>query len=592
MRAKLSLAVVLLLLVHPTDAARTTARRPRHPARSYRPTETDLEKVSFGGQPPGWTPKGSCQERWRDAPLDHFSWAAPTETYRQRYFFCPHFWEKKRDALASKKREGSTHEATPRLLRGVASLDASSSETTALDAGFTKSGPPIFFYTGNEANVELYLNATGLMWEHAESFGAVLVFAEHRYYGRSKPTPREEDLVREKNPSVGGIIPGHLKKKGEYPYLTSEQAMADYATLIRELKTEMRAPDAPVFTFGGSYGGMLSTWMRLKYANVVDGAVAGSAPIWSFVGEDPPVDPGAFADGVTLDATAAGGSPPACAPNVRAAFKELLARSDTPRSIREPMRLCHDVALKDKDDVLDVALWAQGAFDYLAMGNFPYESSYILNGDGTLPAYPFRAACSGALADPHLNSGGDGDALLAALADAVGVYYNYSKTQPCFDTGRGSNDDSDEDGALWDYQYCTEMFMPMSRDGVRDMFFEQPWNETAAVLECERRWGVRPKTLWATTVFGGRRLSWASNVVWTNGYLDPWAGLGVQESLSPSLVAMILPGGAHHLDFMWSNDLDPEPVIEARKTQMKLIRQWMLNKYRAVATRGERIAEL
>ena len=161
MRAKLSLAVVLLLLVHPTDAARTTARRPRHPARSYRPSETDLEKVSFGSQ--GWTPKGKCEERWRDAPLDHFSWAAPTETYRQRYFFCPHLWEKKRDALASKKGNTSTHEATP-LLRGVASLDASSPETTALDAGFTKSGPPIFFYTGNEANVELYLNATGLMW--------------------------------------------------------------------------------------------------------------------------------------------------------------------------------------------------------------------------------------------------------------------------------------------------------------------------------------------------------------------------------------------------------------------------------------------
>ncbi len=182
--------------------------------------------------------------------------------------------------------------------------------------------------------------------------------------------------------------------------------------------------------------------------------------------------------------------------------------------------------------------------------------------------------------------------MLSALADAVGVYYNYSKTQECFDTQHGSNDDSDEDGELWDYQYCTEMFMPMSRDGVRDMFFPQPWNETDAVLECERRWGVRPKTLWATTAFGGKRLSWASNVVWTNGYLDPWAGLGVQESLSPSLVAMMLPGGAHHLDFMWSNDLDPEPVIEARKTQMRLLRQWILNKYRAVAARGETIAEL
>ena len=28
-----------------------------------------------------------------------------------------------------------------------------------------------------------YLNNTGLMWESAEAFGAMLVFAEHRYYG-------------------------------------------------------------------------------------------------------------------------------------------------------------------------------------------------------------------------------------------------------------------------------------------------------------------------------------------------------------------------------------------------------------------------
>ena len=204
-----------------------------------------------------------------------------------------------------------------------------------------KKATTLHFYspdTGNEANVELYLNATGLMWEHAESFGAVLVFAEHRYYGESKPKPKEdeEDGNALDASNLGGIIPGHLKKKGEYPYLTSEQAMADYATLIRELKAEIRAPDAPVFAFGGSYGGMLATWMRLKYANVVDGAVAGSAPVWSFVGEDPPVDPGAFADGVTMDATAAGGSPPACAPNVRAAFAELLRRSETdPKSIKK-----------------------------------------------------------------------------------------------------------------------------------------------------------------------------------------------------------------------------------------------------------------
>jgi hypothetical protein len=36
-------------------------------------------------------------------------------------------------------------------------------------------------YLGNEADVTLYLNNTGLMWESAPSFRALLVFAEHRH---------------------------------------------------------------------------------------------------------------------------------------------------------------------------------------------------------------------------------------------------------------------------------------------------------------------------------------------------------------------------------------------------------------------------
>lgn len=72
----------------------------------------------------------------------------------------------------------------------------------------------IWFYCGNEANVELYVNATGLMWEHARGQNALMVFAEHRFYGVTAPAPLPDGRVR-------------------YEFLTMEQALADYDVLIR-----------------------------------------------------------------------------------------------------------------------------------------------------------------------------------------------------------------------------------------------------------------------------------------------------------------------------------------------------------------------
>ncbi len=61
-------------------------------------------------------------------------------------------------------------------------------------------------------------------------------------------------------------------------------------------------------------------------------------------------------------------------------------------------------------------------------GNYPYPSSYILNGLGTLPAYPVRVACEN-LAHPKMK----GLPLLSGLAAAASVYYNYTGAQTCVD---------------------------------------------------------------------------------------------------------------------------------------------------------------
>ena len=48
-------------------------------------------------------------------------------------------------------------------------------------------GYPIFLYTGNEGDIVTFANNTGFMWENAPKFKSMIIFVEHRYYGKSMP---------------------------------------------------------------------------------------------------------------------------------------------------------------------------------------------------------------------------------------------------------------------------------------------------------------------------------------------------------------------------------------------------------------------
>ena len=449
-----------------------------------------------------------CDLKWFELPLDHFDFATKAETFQLRYYMCMEYY---------KSHNGS-----------------------------------LFVYLGNEADVTLYLNHTGLMWESAEMHGAGMVFLEHRYYGQSKPQSFSMESLE---------------------FLTTEQAMADYARVILQIKSDLQDEFLPVICFGGSYGGMLAAYFRAKYPQITSGAIAASAPIWTYFFEG--YDRKSFAKIVTKDAEKSSDDGAVCVKNVRRGFKVIDRMGKTKQGrmiLTERVKSCSLIT-----DVHQLMDWVQEAWDSLAMANFPYESSYIVDGVGTLPAYPVREACAHLLSEFDQSETGD-LYLVEAMAKAVGVYYNFTQLVPCYDIDRPSES---ETANLWSYQYCCEHFMAFESDGRFDMFYSKPFNLSEELKSCSQTWGVQPDIYHGYVEFLGKDILHSlSNVVFSNGLLDPWSGGGVlsipkEIEERNNLRTIIIPEGAHHIDLMFSNPLDPESVILARKVENEMISSWI-----------------
>ena len=71
--------------------------------------------------------------------------------------------------------------------------------------------------------------------------------------------------------------------------------------------------------------------------------------------------------------------------------------------------------------------------------------------------------------------------------------------------------------------------MPMSRNGKDDMFWDQPFDTDAMKKWCWDTWKVVPRPMWPEINWGGHRIETASNIVFSNGKLDPWSGGGILE---------------------------------------------------------------
>uniref|UniRef100_A0A7N0UJG6 Lysosomal Pro-X carboxypeptidase n=1 Tax=Kalanchoe fedtschenkoi TaxID=63787 RepID=A0A7N0UJG6_KALFE len=392
---------------------------------------------------------------------------------------------------------------------------------------------PIFVYLGDEAPLGNSYRYVGFMSENAERFRALLVYIEHRYYGESIPFRSREEAFS--NASTLG-------------YFSSAQAIADYAAILIHIKKTLRARYSPVIAVGGSYGGMLASWFRLKYPHVVLGALASSAPILYF--DDITPNDGYFTV-ATRDFQEESQS---CYETIKESWDEMDRIASLPDGLSilsQTFNTCSP--LSDVDQLKDrlVGIYSAAA---------QYSSPLV------------TLLCQGIDGAPQ------GSDILTRIHEGIVTAYQGRFT--CFPvTFDGAKSETYEG---WSWQTCTEMVMPIGR-GNETMFFPSPFNLTEFNQQCKKSYGVEPRSHWATTYYGGRDIKlvlerFGSNIIFSNGLKDPYSSGGVLEDLSKSLVAITTEKGTHCMDILNSNPTDPKWLVKQREEEVKIIKGW-LNKY-------------
>nr|GMC90393.1 lysosomal Pro-X carboxypeptidase-like [Ipomoea batatas] len=388
--------------------------------------------------------------------------------------------------------------------------------------GGAKNMAPIFVYMGGEDDIEPFARETGSIIEFAPHFNALVVFIE---------------------------------------------ALADYATLIIDLKKNLSAIDSPVVVFGGSYGGSLATWFRLKYPHVSIGALASSAPILLF---DNIISPYAFNDVVTQDFRSESEN---CYKVIKGSWQfieDIAKQAGGLERLRKSFRIC-----KTNFSISNLVDWLGSAYISTAMADYPTAGNLF----NPLPPYPIKQMCK-AIDDPK-----HGSDPLKKLYAAVNIGYNYSREVNCFDVGNPL--DLEQSALQWNWQVCTEMIMPVYGNKKDSIFPASEGDYTELTRFCKdtfKSFNVKARPNWITTEFGGHNIKrvlkrFGSNIIFFNGLRDPWSSGGVLENISKSIVAIVAKEGAHHVDLRFSTKEDPKWLKDVRRKEVEIIQKWISQYY-------------
>ncbi|CAG2109557.1 unnamed protein product, partial [Medioppia subpectinata] len=374
------------------------------------------------------------------------------------------------------------------------------------DTHYKPGGPVFLFLSGEFPMDEPYTNPDRYWLEMAKKYNALAIMLEHRYYGRSVPT---KDLSIE-----------NLK------YLTLELALKDAEQFILRMTKKLSIEGSKWVVWGLSYSGKLAVWFREKYPNITVGAVSSSAPVGSTTN----------CTGFLQVAAEALGKE--CSDNIRKANYEMEDLLKTPEGVvklRKTLNLCDSFDGKNIDDIRYLA-------QTLAM-NIGGSAQYNVTIDHIVKT---------------MNDPSGGTPLQRVIHD------DYVKVL------QNTTIDPNQWVRQWIYQLCTS-----TADFVTSELPNSPFGHNIPVefwtKQCTQVYGpqINAQTIQkavdrTVATYGGKRPN-ITNVVLTNGSLDPWKASGILEDLNNSTKTALIEGGAHVSDFWGSKPTDSQSLKNARK---------------------------
>ena len=406
-------------------------------------------------------------------------------------------------------------------------------------------GHPIFLVMGGEGP------AIGLFYpfvnDHlAKRYKGYVVQPEHRFYGASIPFK-----VKHNRDFIG--------------VLTPEQAIADALHLLSHTQKRLGCSTdrtsknyCPVITVGGSYPGFLAAMLRIVHPNRVDMAYASSSPLPLYAQH---VDPNAYFELITRSAERASAG---CADAVRTTLKsideEILKGNHSIPHLAKQMNICKDFPkyIDSREMFAQELMMVVGAgFADFNMGNYPPTDQTEL-----------AQACH-IFQDGRLTTYDKMDRFLQMVDESNDVIrrkcgFDFRTQIPDGPNGTVSSADwsgggGGSVGRAWDFQTCTDLIVQTSFSE-NSMFPPREWTLDWLTQHCQSRFGLNPTPtrlvdMWHFDDLPNR----SSHIIFTNGLNDGWSTCSIVDNLSPTIVAINYPNGAHHSDLSDAGPTDSDP---------------------------------